>query len=61
MSAKEIEDLLYTLDSVADVAVIGLPDPDAGERVCAVVQMVDGAEPVTFDRDGRPTSAIRVS
>ena len=48
VSAKEVEDLLALHDKVADVAVIGLPDADSGERVCAVVQVVaDGA--VTFD------------
>jgi acyl-CoA synthetase (AMP-forming)/AMP-acid ligase II len=48
VSAKEVEDLLATHDKVADVAVIGLPDPDSGERVCAVVQLVDG-DTVSFD------------
>jgi cyclohexanecarboxylate-CoA ligase len=43
ISAKEIEDLLYTHPKVAEVAVIGLPDPSRGERVCAVVQLADGA------------------
>jgi acyl-CoA synthetase (AMP-forming)/AMP-acid ligase II len=37
ISAKEVEDLLYTHANVADVAVIGLPDPALGERCCAVV------------------------
>ncbi len=37
ISAKEVEDLLFTHDKVADVAVIGLPDPSAGEIACAVV------------------------
>ena len=49
ISAKEVEDLLYTHPKVADVAVIGLPDPDRGERVCAVVQGPEGGEPLTFD------------
>ena len=44
ISAKEIEDLLYTHPKVVEVAVIGLPDPERGERVCAVVQLADGAE-----------------
>jgi acyl-CoA synthetase (AMP-forming)/AMP-acid ligase II len=43
ISAKEIEDLLYTHPKVAEVAVIGLPDPTRGELVCAVVQLADGA------------------
>ena len=49
VSAKEVEDLLATHPDVADVAVIGLPDPDAGERVCAVVQLTADAEPMTLD------------
>jgi cyclohexanecarboxylate-CoA ligase len=44
ISAKEIEDLLYTHPKVAEVAVIGLADPARGEMVCAVVQLSDGAE-----------------
>ena len=44
ISAKEIEDLLYTHPRVIEVAVIGLPDPDRGERVCAVVQLAENAE-----------------
>jgi acyl-CoA synthetase (AMP-forming)/AMP-acid ligase II len=48
VSAKELEDLLVLHDKVADVAVIGLPDADSGERVCAVVQ-VAGDEPISFD------------
>jgi len=44
ISAKEIEDLLYTHPMVIEVAVIGLPDPERGERVCAVVQLADGAD-----------------
>jgi cyclohexanecarboxylate-CoA ligase len=37
ISAKEVEDLLFTHDEIADVAVIGLPDAAAGEIACAVV------------------------
>jgi acyl-CoA synthetase (AMP-forming)/AMP-acid ligase II len=49
ISAKELEDVLYEHPKVADVAVIGLPDPRVGERVCAVVQSEDGAPPLGFD------------
>jgi acyl-CoA synthetase (AMP-forming)/AMP-acid ligase II len=49
ISAKEIEDLLYTHPKVADVAVIGLPDPKQGERACAVVASKDAADPLTFE------------
>ncbi|WP_408590620.1 acyl-CoA synthetase [Novosphingobium sp.] len=35
---QEIENLLVTHPKVADVAVIGAPDPDMGEKVVAVIQ-----------------------
>ncbi|GGP81761.1 MULTISPECIES: AMP-binding protein [Streptomyces] len=47
ISAKEIEDLLHTHPGVADAAVIGLPDPERGERVCAVIEQPPGAPPLT--------------
>ena len=43
VSAKEVEDLLFEHDAVADVAVIGLPDERTGERVVAVVALAAGA------------------
>jgi acyl-CoA synthetase (AMP-forming)/AMP-acid ligase II len=43
ISAKEVEDLLYNHPVIADVAVIGLPDPKTGERACAVVAVQAGA------------------
>ena len=49
ISAKEIEDLLYTHPKVGDVAVVGLPDRERGERVCAVVETAEGAAPITFE------------
>ena len=49
IAAKEIEDLLYAHPKVGDVAVIGLPDRERGERVCAVVETAEGAEPLEFD------------
>ncbi|HTO01850.1 MAG TPA: cyclohexanecarboxylate-CoA ligase, partial [Microthrixaceae bacterium] len=41
--------LLNGHEMVADVAVIGLPDADSGERVCAVIQVIEGNDSVTFD------------
>ena len=49
VSAKEVEDLLFAHPQVLDVAVIGLPDPERGERVCALVSTPEGAEPLAFD------------
>lgn len=44
VSATEVEGVLYQHPKVAEVAVIGLPDPERGERVCAVVQLADPAD-----------------
>ena len=41
VSAKEIEDALMTHPGISEVAVIGLPDPASGERVCAVIVSTD--------------------
>jgi cyclohexanecarboxylate-CoA ligase len=46
ISALEVEDVLLRHPGVADVAVVGLPDPRTGERVCAVIVPLGGA---TFD------------
>ena len=42
---QEIENLLVTHPAVADVAVIGIPDEEMGERVIAVVQPAPDAMP----------------
>ena len=49
VSAKEIEDLLAAHPAVGDVAVIGLPDAERGERVCAVVEQPEGAGELTLE------------
>ncbi|MAT51325.1 MAG: cyclohexanecarboxylate-CoA ligase [Porticoccaceae bacterium] len=48
ISAREIEELLLGHPKVADVAVIGLPDPIRGELVCAVVELSDPGDPLGF-------------
>ncbi|MET7478676.1 AMP-binding protein [Streptomyces sp. NPDC005648] len=49
ISAKEIEDLLAAHPAVGDVAVVGLPDAERGERVCAVVEPESGAGELTLE------------
>ena len=46
ISALEVEDVLLRHPDVADVTVVGLPDPRTGELVCAVVVPAAG---VTVD------------
>ncbi|MGE4322133.1 MAG: acyl-CoA synthetase [Sphingobium sp.] len=41
---QEIENLLVTHPRVADVAVVGAPDPEMGEQVVAVIQPLDWAD-----------------
>jgi acyl-CoA synthetase (AMP-forming)/AMP-acid ligase II len=48
VSAREIEDLLHLHQSVAEAAVIGVPDAERGELVCVVIASVAGAEPLTL-------------
>jgi len=48
ISAKEVEDHLFAHPAVADVAVVGLPDPELGERACAVVVTAPDATPLGF-------------
>ena len=49
ISAREVEDLLYQHPKVVDTAVIGLPDPERGERCCAVVACRDPEHPLDFN------------
>jgi len=48
ISAREIEDLLASHPAVAEVAVIGLPDPAAGEIACAVIRLNIGTSTPTL-------------
>ena len=49
ISAREVEELIFGHPDVADVAVVGLPDGERGELVCAVVTVVAGRS-ITFDQ-----------
>jgi 2,3-dihydroxybenzoate-AMP ligase len=45
ISAEEIENLVYRLPAVSQVAAVAMPDAALGERVCLFVVPVPGAEP----------------
>jgi cyclohexanecarboxylate-CoA ligase len=45
IAPKEIEDILISHPGVAEVAVVGLPDPRTGERACAVIVPNDQQHP----------------
>lgn len=49
ISPTEIEEVLATHPAIAEVAVIGLPDERAGERICAVLTLHDGAADPSVD------------
>lgn len=49
VSAREVEEILFAHPKVGDVAVIGVPDEERGEMVCAVVEAPAGGEPISFD------------
>lgn len=42
ISAREVEDLLFEHPHVVDAAVVGMPDPVLGERVCAYLVVEPG-------------------
>jgi 2,3-dihydroxybenzoate-AMP ligase len=49
ISAVEIEELIMANPAVEDVAVIGMPDKDLGERVCAYIKPTSGQRPSLED------------
>lgn len=42
ISPVDIEDVLFTHPRVANVAVVGMPDPRLGERICAFIVLSEG-------------------
>ena len=49
---REVEDVLISHPAVRDVAVFGIPDPEMGEQVKAVVEVMDGVVPCEALVDG---------
>jgi cyclohexanecarboxylate-CoA ligase len=49
ISARELEEVILKHPKVADVAVIGVPDVERGELVCAVVESVTPGDDLTFE------------
>ncbi len=45
ISAREVEDLIALHPSVAEVAVVAIPDPETGERACACIRCEESAPP----------------
>ena len=48
VASREVEDVLLSMPEIAQVAVVGVPDPRWGENVCAVIVPADSA-PITAD------------
>jgi salicylate---CoA ligase len=44
ISAEDVENLVYALPQVAQVAAVAMPDPELGERVCVYVVLKPGAD-----------------
>ena len=57
----EIEAVLHQSDRVADVAVFGVPDPDRGERIMAVVQPMAGVDEQALETELRAFVEKRLS
>jgi acyl-CoA synthetase (AMP-forming)/AMP-acid ligase II len=46
ISAREVEDVLVSHPRIREVAVVGLPDPERGERCCAFVVPTTPGDPL---------------
>jgi 2,3-dihydroxybenzoate-AMP ligase/mycobactin salicyl-AMP ligase len=49
IGAQEVEELISSHSSVEYVAVVGMPDPDLGEQICAYIKPVKGTDLVHED------------
>ncbi len=53
ISCEEVEHAVATHPSIADAAVVAMPDPVLGERACAYIVLKHGAKPVTLPEISR--------
>jgi len=64
ISAVEIEELIIAHPAVEDVSVIGMPDKDLGERVCAYIKPVQrqktSLEDIVLFMKGKGASALQL-
>jgi 2,3-dihydroxybenzoate-AMP ligase len=60
ISAEEVENLLYRMPGIAQVAAVAAPDAELGERICVFVVPVPGAGAPTLDtiRDGMTAAGV---
>ncbi|HVV29578.1 MAG TPA: AMP-binding protein [Mycobacteriales bacterium] len=61
VSAREVEDLLVQHPDVLECAVVGVPDPVTGERVCAVIAVRAGATAPTLSELGEHLGRLGLS
>ena len=59
ISAEEVENLLYRMPGIAQVAAVAAPDAELGERICVFVVPERGQD-ITLDgiRDGMATAGV---
>jgi salicylate---CoA ligase len=59
ISAEEVENLLYKMPGIAQVAAVAAADPELGERICVFVVPQPGQD-VTLDaiRDGLAAAGV---
>ena len=59
ISAEEVENLLYRMPGIAQVAAVAAPDAELGERICVFVVPEQGQD-ITLDgiRDGMATAGV---
>ena len=60
ISAEEVENLVYRMPGIAQVAAVAAPDAELGERICVFVVPAPGAGAPTLDtiRDGMTAAGV---